>query len=65
MAVPVKLSPSFEPGIPQPLFDIDASVNQLQPTQDGQHFLINLPDGGEAPAPRLNVVLYWPSSLQK
>jgi hypothetical protein len=66
MAVPVKLSPTFEPGTPQPLFDIGARGASYQPTKNGQRFLVNVPAGGRtASAPPLTVVLNWQAGLKK
>jgi Tol biopolymer transport system component len=66
MAVPVKLSPTFEPGTPQPLFDIGARGASYQPTKNGQRFLVNVPAGGRtASAPSLTVVLNWQAGLKK
>jgi dipeptidyl aminopeptidase/acylaminoacyl peptidase len=70
MAVQVKSGATFEPGAPQPLFDIDPIYPPIvggfayQPTADGQRFLVLSLVGG-ATAPPINVVLNWQAGLRK
>jgi Tol biopolymer transport system component len=72
MAVPVQTSGSgsFEPGAPQPLFDLPGAARLLggrhvyQPTANGQRFLALLPAEGEA-SPPITVVLNWQAGLKK
>ena len=70
MSVAVKAGPSFEAGIPQPLFQtsITSAVQPHQffytPSPDGQKFLLTVPTGDAAPAP-ITVVLNWRAGLRK
>jgi eukaryotic-like serine/threonine-protein kinase len=71
MAVPVKISTSFEAGVPQALFDGvpgGTPANRIwsyQPSPDGQKFLLISPAGGVAPASPVSVVLNWQAGLGK
>jgi len=69
MAVPVKLSPSFDPGTPQPIFP----VNVLNPgqqadhyvvTADGQRFILFRPTSSRA-LPTTTVVVNWAGEFAK
>ena len=71
MAVAVKTGPTFEAGIPQPLFEIEAVASGRQNAQytvtgDGQRFLVV--KATEAPsrsAEQINVVLNWHEELKR
>ena len=78
MSVPVKAAvgsqsgtkPSFEPGVPQPLFDghltpapVDA-MYMYDVTADGKRFLLDTA-GGSTSVSLLNVVVNWDAGLKK
>jgi serine/threonine protein kinase len=75
MAVPVTVvagtKPSFEVGIPQPLFEahlVQAPNNQLfeyDVTANGKRFLLNTAGVGSTSAPMLNIVANWDAGLKK
>jgi hypothetical protein len=65
MAAPVKSGATFEAGTPKPLFRIPVAQNSNYSTaytydvsNDGRHFLMAVPVGGEKPAP-ITLVLNW------
>jgi Tol biopolymer transport system component len=66
MAVEVQLAPSFQAGIPQPLFlahiATGASVTKYAPDSSGQRFLVVSTLGREFLTPT-NVVLNWSAAL--
>ncbi len=70
MAVQVKPAPTFEYGLPQPLFEtrsINLSFNvgiEYAVTGDGQRFLVSMPVTGAASAP-MTVVLNWEAGVKK
>jgi hypothetical protein len=65
--------PSFEPGVPAPLFDSHISGNggsnqdpfQYDVTADGKRFLVMTPAGGAASSPPLTVVMNWQAGLRR
>jgi hypothetical protein len=70
MSVPIKTAPSFEKGIPVPLFKTGLSgalnVYRLDyvPSADGKRILIGTPiNDGDRPA--ITVVLNWPALLKR
>lgn len=66
MAVPVKSGDQFQPGIPQPLFDV--RLGQTNPSYDVSadgRFLIATPIEQQAVTTPLRVVLNWPAMLKK
>ncbi|HSR06852.1 MAG TPA: hypothetical protein VLM42_06865, partial [Bryobacteraceae bacterium] len=63
--VPLKSGASFELDTPQPLFDLDPTAVNFEPSRDGQRFLVNVPAGGQAASPPLTVVLNWQAGLKK
>ena len=68
MSVPIKLSPTFEPGIPVPLFGVRASgFWSYAVSADGGRFLINTPiaEPGEAPTSPITIVLNWTALLKR
>jgi hypothetical protein len=62
MAVEVKTDgPSFEAGIPKPLFDVHLTStgrNRFLATKDGQRFLVNSPLEETTKAP-IQVMVNW------
>lgn len=70
MAVPISTSTRLQPGTPQPLFALTASVNnasyasQYDVTADGQKFLIKVPMEASTAAP-ITVVLNWVAGLKE
>jgi Tol biopolymer transport system component len=62
MAVEVKLGGSAEVGTPHALFENRAT--SYAPFGDGRRFLLIEP-AGEAPAPKINVVLNWTAELKR
>ncbi len=67
MAVSVKLAPAFEPGIPAPLFDVDAAIGfaPYDVSADGR-FLINTPIAADAmTSSPITVILNWTAGLKK
>jgi Tol biopolymer transport system component len=76
MAVPVKAMTGsklvFEPGVPQPLFEVHLTQSgplfQYDVTADGKRFLLATADtigGGSTSTPMLNVVVNWDAGLKK
>ena len=62
--------PSFEPGIPQPLFEAHLAraspLFQYDVTSDGKRLLLNtIVSSGAVSAPALNVVVNWDAGLKK
>ena len=66
MAVEVRLSPSFQAGIPKPLFTVPPGPNAFDVTADGQKFakFAAAAASTSAPAP-ITVVLNWEAGLRK
>jgi len=65
-AVPVKLAPAFEPGIPVPLFDVDVTGFVPYDVSADGRFLINTPIAASATASSpITVILNWTSLLKK
>jgi hypothetical protein len=70
MAVDILANPSFQAGIPQPLFNAlnnfgNANGANLQVTPDGKRFLTTAPSQQTAGEPPITVVLNWPTLLKK
>jgi Tol biopolymer transport system component len=69
MAVDISANPSFQAGIPKPLFNaaIDTVTNygNLQVTPDGKRFLTTAPTQQNVSENPVTVVLNWPSLLKK
>ena len=69
MAVPVRLGPTFQPGIPQTLFasgtdqTVGANRQTYAVTRDGQRFLINVPQ--RAGSPPLMALVNWQTIAQQ
>ena len=64
MAVAVKRTPEFDPGIPVPLFDV--TVTGFCPyivTRDGR-FLVNTPVAVAESAEPITVILNWTAGLK-
>jgi eukaryotic-like serine/threonine-protein kinase len=66
MAVPVKLTPTFEPGVPVSLFETNVTAfNPYDVSPDGR-FLLNTLSGSAAPtASPVTIVLNWQSGLKR
>jgi eukaryotic-like serine/threonine-protein kinase len=65
MAVPVKTSGGFEPGIPVELFPVETTGFMPYDVAPDGRFLINTPpEGGPAGPGKLNVLLNWTSLLK-
>jgi dipeptidyl aminopeptidase/acylaminoacyl peptidase len=69
MAVPIHAGPTFQAGVPVPLFRIPLITGQYTamtwfPTADGQRFYVLTPAQGIRP-PRITVVTNWASELKK
>jgi hypothetical protein len=69
MAVSIKRGPTFEPGIPTPLFQTRVTGltdvrTHYQVTADGQRFLVNTISPGDRGAP-IHVVANWQTSLTR
>ncbi|MCI0442943.1 hypothetical protein L0244_04000, partial [bacterium] len=69
MSVTINTDSTFEPAVPQPLFQTLIALgvearNQYELTSDGQRFLINTPLKEISTAP-INVVVNWSASLKK
>jgi serine/threonine-protein kinase len=69
IAIPVETNGNvFRAGTPQPLFEIpsrDAFLVRLQPSNDGQRFLVRVLPEGEPAVPPLEFVLNWPATVQR
>jgi hypothetical protein len=75
MAVPVQATPepkpSFEPGLPQPLFQAYLAHQPLDAifaydvTGDGKRFLLDTTGVGSGSVPVLNVLVNWDAGLKK
>jgi len=68
MRVEVTTGPSFEVGVPEPLFPVTlASLtlrNRYRISPDGERFLVLAPQGGEAKPP-VTVLLHWKQLLAR
>jgi len=66
MAVPVKLAPTFEPGLPVPLFETNVNTfNPYDVSADGR-FLLNMVSESAAPAASpVTIVLNWQAGLKR
>jgi hypothetical protein len=65
MAVPITSGPQFQPGIPQPLFDVRlGSTNSSYDVSADGRFLIATPVEQSATVP-MTVVLNWQAGLKK
>ena len=65
MAVEVTANPSFQAGIPQPLFNVAPNASNLQVTPDGKRFLIAAPPQQTSVEIPITVLLNWPALLKK
>jgi Tol biopolymer transport system component len=63
MSVEIDTRSGFQPGAPKPLFKAPARVVFWDVTNDGQRFLIPVPESATSVAP-YNVVLNWTSTLK-
>ena len=66
VAVDVKLSPTFEHGLPRPLFATSMSIAFTRPydvTADGERFLVNT-IAEETTAIPITVVVNWTAALE-
>lgn len=65
MAVTLKTGASFEPDIPQTLFETVLDTAELRQTYsvaaDGQRFLLNSPV--DSATPPMTIVLNWPAAI--
>jgi Tol biopolymer transport system component len=65
-AVPVRISPQFEPGLPQPLFKAAIRNNRdYSVSADGKRFLLNPSPVGSIAVLPINIVVNWPALLTK
>ena len=67
MSVEIKPGPSFEAGVPKPLFDTSVPAvlaNFYDVSADGERFLVVTPLGGQA-TPPLNLVVNWAADVKK
>jgi serine/threonine protein kinase len=64
MAVPVKTSPTFQTGVPRPLFKLPVNSLDAAVTSDGERFLVSMPPEGRSQS-ALAVVLNWTEALQE
>ncbi len=65
MAVPIKLSPTFEPGLPIRLFSVPTRAGHSYAVSgDGQRFLMINPATREAEPP-ITVVVNWQKALKQ
>ena len=64
MSVDISTTPSFSAATPKPLFKGPSGVVYWDLAQDGQRFLMPVPQDANAPAP-YQVVLNWTSTLKK
>ena len=66
MAVEVKSSATFEPGVPKLLFEtwIKGFVSEFDVSRDGHRFVMLAPEEGVAPTPAI-VLLNWTAGLKK
>ena len=69
MATPIKLSPTFEPGLPKPLLPVPATADQhsYAVSGDSQRFLIVNPPTEEEPAQPVTatIVVNWQAALKR
>jgi Tol biopolymer transport system component len=65
MAVEVAANPSFQAGIPQPLFNFTPNASNLQVSADGKRFLIAAPPQQTNAEVPITVLLNWPALLKK
>ena len=72
MAVPTRLTPTFEAARPEALFAMNIqdltspySRRRYQPTADGQRFLVVEQSSIHAHVPPLTVLVNWQATLQK
>jgi serine/threonine protein kinase len=63
-AVEIATSPTFQAGIPQPLFQLPANVHGGDVSPDGKRFLVGIPLSENMPTP-FTVVLNWQAALKK
>jgi len=63
MSVEITVSPSFRPGVPQPLFPVIASNSQYAVSTEGDRFLVNL-GAGSAALP-ITVAVDWMNGLAR
>jgi hypothetical protein len=60
MAVPVKLAPTFEPGVPVPLFETNVNTfNPYDVTADGRFLLNTVSESAPPTASPVTIVLNW------
>jgi Tol biopolymer transport system component len=65
MVVPVSIEPTFSVGsAPQALFKLPAPVVFFDVSQDGERFLIAVPDVAAASPPPYRVIVNWTSTLR-
>ena len=64
MAVDIKTTPAFEPGMPKPLFQIPAGATIWDVAPDGQRFLLPVLTAESSRVP-FTVVLNWTSALKQ
>jgi eukaryotic-like serine/threonine-protein kinase len=65
VAVEVTANPTFQAGIPQPLFNVAPNGTAPQVTADGKRFLIAAPPQQASVEIPITVLLNWPALLKK
>jgi Tol biopolymer transport system component len=66
MAVPVKLAPTFEPGVPAPLFDTNATGTFSYDVAADGRFLVNTrSEQDSVSSPPIVVMMNWQAALKK
>ena len=66
MAADITTSPSFQAGIPKPLFTMPAGVGTWDVTADGKRFLAAMPlQSQQNTNTPITVVLNWEAALKK
>jgi len=64
MAVDIKTTPAFQPGMPKPLFQIPAGATIWDVASDGQRFLLPVLTAESSRVP-FTVLLNWMSTLKQ
>ena len=66
MAVPVKLEPRFEPGVPAPLFDTNLTgFFSYDVTVDGRFLVNSISEEDSSSSPPITIVMNWQAALKK
>ena len=66
MAVPVKIGPTFEPGVAVPLFDTNVTgVIPYDVSADGRFLINTINEAGSPTASPVTIVLNWQAGLRR